>query len=163
MVKRSTLKCGASHDSIAFAAARNQFALKLVETLIHEKGHDFAAAACNLKPEAWRLFFYRGTYGLDALSVATFNANASLRKQCHEADEFEDPPSSWLGDFAPIDRVAAEAEICLREIGEDGCNAVWVILAMAQLLDLSRSEILRCQWWDPQWVLPLTRWVRFVP
>ena len=35
------------------------------------------------------------------------------------------------------------------------CKAVWCILAVAQLIPLSKPEVLKCQWWDPKWVQSL--------
>lgn len=163
IVIRSSLKFGASSDGFAFASARSQLALQLTDVLVREKEHDFRAAACNLPPDSWRLLFYRAIYTIDALSSVGFSADAFLRKQCHPADEFEDPPSCWLGEDVLVESLVADTEVRLRELGPDGCAAVFTVLALVQLVGLSRAEILRCEWWNPMWVSQLTRNVRFVP
>jgi hypothetical protein len=163
VVVRSMIKIGTCNDVLAFAAARSQLALQLIDVLVHEKEHDFCRAAHSLAPEAWRLLFYRGVYTIDALNLAAFSAETVLRNQCRPADEFEDPPSLWLGEEVSVDSLAAEAELSLRKLGASGCAAACTVLALAQQVGLSRSEVLRCEWWNPKWVSQLTRHVRFVP
>lgn len=123
---------------------------------------DFARATEKISPEAWRLFFYRGDYTVEQLGNLRFSALQSLQKNCRMSDDFEDPPLEWLGTTSNLDELAAEAERVLRELGEGPACAAWVILSVAQRVELSPKEVLECQWWNPMWVLHLTHTVEFV-
>lgn len=163
VVVRCSHKLSSGNDVLSFSATRSQMALQIMDLLVHENAHEFDHAARSLAPEAWRLLFYRAVYTIDALNLSAFSAETVLRNECRPADEFEDPPSQWLGEVVSVDSLAAETELGLRELGAAGCAAAYTVLALAQQVGLSRSEVLQCEWWNPKWVSQLTRHVRFVP
>lgn len=151
-----------THYLADFSVDEAHASLDKASNLIGLHGEHFARATESISPAAWRMLFYRGDYTLEQLSNLRFGALEALRKSCRMSDDFEDPPLEWVGTTSDLDELAADTERGLREIGEGPACAAWVILSVAQRVELSSSEVLECQWWDPLWVLHLTQSVEFV-
>lgn len=132
-----------------------------VKRLLEERPEDFKAAASNIKPEAWRLLFYRGFYTAESLTAFRFHAEPALRQLC-VANEDGDPPEAWLGTDRGIDDISNELEMDLRDMGENPASAAWLVLCIAQRANLTKSEVLLCSWWDPDWLRPFVTRARLI-
>jgi hypothetical protein len=128
--------------------------LDLVAKLIEKFPADYSATQI-LKPEAWRLLHYRHSYVLDCLTAFRFHATDELRRICDTTHAWDDPPLEWIGTMRPLHEVAEEAEYAVRCLRSDAAKAAWTILAVAQLIPLSKTEVLRCEWWNPRWIQSL--------
>ena len=134
-----------------------------VRQLLDSRAEDFNVAASSIKPEAWRLLFYRGFFTAEALTAFRFHAELALRHLCVECDDGGDPPRAWLGTDLSIAEIANQLEPTLREMGENQAAAAWLILCLAQRANLTKAEVLQCTWWDPIWITAFTKNVRFNP
>lgn len=130
--------------------------LHRVAALINEFPLDFKTAADSISREGWRTLYYSGTYVLGCLAAYNFHANQELRHIC-DIDEFTDGlPTVWIGGAVEPRVVAQQTQGILQEIGSEPSKAAYSILAAAQRISLSRSEILRCEWWSPSWIQNLS-------
>ncbi len=135
---------------------------KAVNQLMDSHPDDFILSASSLKPEAWRLLFYRGQFALESLTAFQFCAEQTLRQFSVGADEFLDPPLTWIGTGGCLKDISSELEFTLRENGEGPACAAWAVLCLAQRACLTQTEILQCTWWDPNWIKNFTKQVRLV-
>jgi hypothetical protein len=120
--------------------------------LIEEFPLDFKVAAESISPASWRTLYYCGTYVLANLAAYNFHADNELRRIC-EIDEFTDGlPVVWIGSDADPRIIAQQTREILEGLGSEPAKAAYSILAAAQRISLSKSEILRCEWWSPAWI-----------
>lgn len=140
---------------------RDERLLKLVSRLLAARPDDFATAAQSIKPEAWRLLYYRGVFVPEALGEFRFHPEQALRALCFGEDNLDDPPSAWLGTQRDTRSIALELETTIREMGRNPSAVAWLILGLAQRAPLTKSEILFCEWWDPAWLKAFAEHVQF--
>lgn len=138
------------------AALRQLGDVLRVDPVAHEK------AATSIPAEAWRLLYYRGIFTADSLLLPKFHAEQALRGLCTKHDPFEDPSTEWLGTERAVDEIATELELTLRYLGSRPAVATWLVLSIAQRIDLTPAEVLRCTWWDSRWLRSLTERVLVV-
>lgn len=129
-----------------------QETLHKVSMLIEAYPLDYKVAVESISPEGWRLLYYSGTYVLGCLASHCFHANQELRHIC-EFDAFtEGLPAVWIGSDVEPRIIAQQTLAALEGLGSEPSKAVYSILAVAQRISLSKSEILRCVWWSPAWI-----------
>ena len=116
---------------------------------------DFDKAAKQLRPEAWRFLYYCGDFTLAHLSSPRFNAEQALRNICDSPYSLTSDPFCWLESELTIPDLAAETEIVIRFLGINGALAAWAVLSLAQRLNLTKTEVVACTWWDPRWIAAL--------
>lgn len=146
----------ASNYSTVVGVPSKQETLRRVATLIEKFPFDFKVAAESISPEGWRMLYYSGTYVLGCLAAFNFHANQELRHIC-EFDEFtEGLPAVWIGSDVEPRVVAQHTRKILEGLGTEPSKAAFSVLAAAQRISLSRSEILACNWWSPGWVQNLS-------
>lgn len=154
------------NDLRSFIAAafpdRDDRLLKLVSQLLVSRADDFAIAAQSIKSEAWRLLYYRGAFVPEALGEFRFHPEQALRAFCFGENNFDDPPSAWLGTQRDTHSIASELETTIREMGRTPSAAAWLILGLAQRAPLSKAEVLFCEWWDPAWLKAFAEHVQFI-
>lgn len=129
-----------------------QETLHKVSMLIGEFPSDYKVAVESISPEGWRLLYYSGTYVLGCLASHCFHADQELRHIC-EFDAFtEGLPAVWIGSEVEPHIIAQQTLEALERLGSEPSKAAYSILAAAQRISLSKSEILRCVWWSPAWI-----------
>ncbi len=116
---------------------------------------DFTTLAAEIAPEAWRLLFYAGVYSQEMLSHFRFHPYQELIRLCDPSGPSTDVPAEFIGTTETANAVAAQIQYLIREKGTDFAKATWSVLSLAQRLSLTKSEVLKCQWWSPLWIRAL--------
>lgn len=150
------------YSDLLILRTRNS-ALREIEGIIATRPYDFAAVSTSIRPEAWRLLYYRGLYVMESLTTRKFHALAALRRRCSPIIDEDDPPVEWLGTDLCPQAIAEDLELTLRHLGPGPANAAWVALSLAQSTDLTTAEVLKCPWWQPEWIRSFTAKVMFIP
>ena len=123
--------------------------------LIDEYPQDFEAVAAEIKPEAWRLLFYANAYSLEMLGHFRFHPDQELIRLSNPSGDGVDIPRDFIGAEDSPRAVATQVHHLLFEQGPEFAKAAWAILSLAQKLNLSKAEVLKCQWWSPLWIRAL--------
>jgi hypothetical protein len=116
---------------------------------------DFDEADEEITPEAWRFLFYAGTYSQEMLAHFRFHPGSELIRLSLPTGEGIDIPREFIGTEETPITVATQIHGLLQEKGPEVAKAIWTVLALAQRLNLTKSEVLRCQWWSPLWIRAL--------
>ena len=130
--------------------------LNSVSLLIERFPGDFREAAESISPEGWRLLYYSSTYVLGCLAAYNFHARQELRHICEFDGVTDGLPAAWIGSDVEPRVIAQQTREVLDGLGSEPSTAAYAILAAAQRIGLSKSEILRCEWWSPGWIQNLS-------
>ncbi len=131
--------------------------VQMLALLIHLLPADFDAAAKSITPEGWRQLHYRGTYTLECLITPCFQSHMELRRICAQHELYEDPPAEWIDTNNSLLELADATDLAIREAGADVARAIWAVLSTIQCVPLTKAEILKCRWWEPAWLMALSR------
>ena len=126
--------------------------LRRLANLINAFPLDFKVAAESITPEGWRTLYYSGSYVLGNIAAFHFHVDQELRHICGFDEFTEGLPAAWVGSHVEPRLISRQTQGILQEIGSEPSKAAYCILAAAQRISLSRSEILRCEWWSPKWI-----------
>lgn len=148
--------------SVSASLSQGRAALRELGDVLRVDPEAHEKAAMSIPAEAWRLLYYRGIFTADSLLLPRFHSEQALRGLCSEHDPFEDPPAEWLGTERAVQEIATELELTLRYLGSRPAVAAWLVLSIAQRIDLTPAEVRHCTWWDPRWLRSLTERVLVV-